>query len=816
MRLFSRKKIGKIKFILLGLGFFLVSFPVVSVYAVAPTITVGSENSFSTGDSPGLSNIFKITSPEENRILIGCPISTVDGLIGNTLKSIETITYTRFDSGIRELECPSARSDISSAPSNNNGILGVLNMATGSILEQRPASGIQFAEEKIYAITNPGKVYAQDPASYFPGTGFDLLQPIRSFWGWSVNLVFGILIVIILFVAFAIILGDKMPGNMKVTLQSAIPNIALAMILVPLSYSISGLFVDFITIGSNAVHDFVLGPASPGYSVYLERDQGPNDRGLYIDDERLTWINARSQVDVRQEVDAIADSGGINNNLLFQVVATILNVFANEEVSNVGTNPSSASAWLGTIINGILSILMIWIGIKILIRLFKKYLSLIIMPIFSPFIFATIAVPGNGTKPIVTYTKSLAASSLGFIVTYLMFLLTIVFSSTAFQSSIPDFRTGLWVPPLIGITQLEELTGAGAGLGIVPFILGLIAIGIYFSIPKVLDQIDDALGAKFSLPEFVRTPIESFRESTKMTFRGAGYIRTAPSRVRGVGAKTIDRILGYDVNKGVGAEARLRQSLGKRKLNIEKQMQEAIRVMNDPTSSLAQKTAAELKYQSLRPRLASVNSDISAAGTSASFYGEKDEKPSIEVKIDINGSPVAFMTDNEANTVAAFTIGKAIKFIPIKVKFYSKGFTFSKQIAPLISLYTPKKNDTGAGFTADELIRTGINPRSIPGDIPLGSRDPKNGELIFPFIDSTTKNMYMAAWVKEKSDKFEQFTSNTNPNEWVLPLELVVFDPAYVRANMSPGKALSSEEYIFKYLDYESDPVKITVIFKEL
>lgn len=529
MRLFSGKKIGKFKFILFGLGFFVVSFPALSVYAdtVGPTITVGSENSYTKGDSPGLSNIFKITSPEENRILLGCPISTVDGIAGNFIKAVETVVYTRFDSTIREIECPTSRTDISATPSNNSGILGILNVATGSVLQQRPASGVQFAEEKIYAITNPGKVYAQDPASYFPGTGFDLLQPIRSFWGWSVNLVFGILIVIILFVAFAIILGDRMPGNMKVTLQSAIPNIALAMILVPLSYAISGLFIDFITIGSNAVHDFVLGPASPGYGVYLDREQGPNDRGLYIDDQRLTWIDARSQVDVRQEVEAISDSGGINGNVVFQLVASILNVFATEEQSNVGTNPSSASAWLGSIVNAILSLLMIWIGIKILIRLFKKYLSLIIMPIFSPFVFATVAVPGNGTKPIVTYAKSLAASSLGFIVTYLMFLLTIVFSNTAFQASVPDFRTGLWVPPLLGISQLEELAGAGGGLGIVPFLLGLISIGIYFSIPKVLDQIDDALGAKFSLPEFVRTPFESFRESARVT--GGFAFRTVPT-----------------------------------------------------------------------------------------------------------------------------------------------------------------------------------------------------------------------------------------------------------------------------------------------
>src|SRR5690606_18904813 len=163
--------------------------------------------------------------------------------------------------------------------------------------------------QKVYALTNPGRVYAEDlgvaPAPYFPsGTGFQLLQPIQAFWGWSVNIVYGILILIIIGIAFAIIFRNNLGGSQVVTIQSAIPSIALAMILVPLSYAISGLFIDAITIGTNAVHAFLLGPGAPGNAVYESRnvllkgkcenqtsDDASCDRGLYADDDRVNWFN---------------------------------------------------------------------------------------------------------------------------------------------------------------------------------------------------------------------------------------------------------------------------------------------------------------------------------------------------------------------------------------------------------------------------------------------------------------------------------------------------------------------------------------------
>lgn len=526
MKFLSRLSLKNFSVFAVFLGIFIVAFPAVSVFAAS--------------QSPSDLNIFSITSGEQNKQLNrNCGYSTAEGLLAGSLSALEQIAAVRFEDYAEKVYCEEG--DITGLfnSDKSTGVLGVLNKVNNTILAQRPASGVQFIEDKVYAITNPGVVHADEPPSYFPGTGFDLLQPIRGFWGWAVNLVFGVLVILIIFVAFAIIFRVKLPGNVTVTLQNSIPNIALAMILVPLSYAISGLFIDAITIGTNAIHDFLLGPASPGYSVYASRDTNGNDRGLYVDDDRVTWINARSLVDVSQEVEGVALQTGLDAGPL-QVVGSFLNIFDEDTINANSANPGGTSAWLGTIINALLSIVMIWIGIKIFIRLFKKYITLMITPIFAPFVFATVAVPGNGTKAIMNFVKLMGSASLGFIVTYGMILLTVIFSSEAFQATIPNMNTGLWNPPLLGLGNFldpgQTVSGVVSGVAnnssIVPFIMALISIGIYFSIPNVLDQIDQALGGNMSLPKFIMTPIESFRESVKVT--GGAFRGVAVTGARGV------------------------------------------------------------------------------------------------------------------------------------------------------------------------------------------------------------------------------------------------------------------------------------------
>ena len=314
------KKLTLITFVVfLALGSFLPH----TIHAAFGSPSIKGDDSSSASK-----NVFSIDSPERNEVLYGCKISNWSGGLpifgdsaglviqsGNYIDKWAGICKTTGIADITKITPEQITAYFQKADNNSNGgVAGILSNINAQLLDQRPASGIDYVNEKVYAITNPGKVYAADnPSTYYPGAGSELLRPIQGFWGWSVNLVFGFLVLLILVVAFAIMFRQRLGGAAEVTIQNAIPSIALAMILIPLSYAISGLFIDAITLGTNAVHGFLLGPQSPGSSVYANR---PNanavecdlqntdvvggvacDRGYYADDPSIDVFRARDRID---------------------------------------------------------------------------------------------------------------------------------------------------------------------------------------------------------------------------------------------------------------------------------------------------------------------------------------------------------------------------------------------------------------------------------------------------------------------------------------------------------------------------------------
>ena len=131
-------------------------------------------------------------------------------------------------------------------------------LAIDALYNERPQSAIVYAQQLLNKATNPGAVYAQDVTPYYPGLGFNLYQPIQAVWGWSVNFVYSIMIIIILVIAFALLFQNALQGNQVVTLQTAIPNIVIAMVLVPLSYPITAFAVDALALSANSIHGFLL------------------------------------------------------------------------------------------------------------------------------------------------------------------------------------------------------------------------------------------------------------------------------------------------------------------------------------------------------------------------------------------------------------------------------------------------------------------------------------------------------------------------------------------------------------------------------
>lgn len=387
--------------------------------------------------------------------------------------------------------------------SSGGGVVGGVGTAVAMLIQQRPLSGIDYIENQVYALTNPGQVSAQEPPAYYRGTGFDLLRPMQAFWGWSVNIVYALMILIVIFVAFGIIFKTSLNGGVVVALQSAIPNIVLAMILVPLSYAITGLFVDGITVGVNVVHQFLIGNGSPGNDVYQNRNTefplgnlivtgGSSDpvadgwdRGLYADDIRLNWIYVSANL-------------GFTERLRPGIIAVAGILGVDEAVASSNVN-SFFGDILVTIINLVIAVILLWTGVRIFWLLINKFLAFLIGPLFAPFIFATVALPSGGTKMIFSYLKSIAAASLYYIVAYAMFLLSMILASDYILVQTASVGTPLFTPPLTGAENFINTFEPGSSgqtipSGVIGLYLTIASLFIYMLIPSTLKKIDGMLG----------------------------------------------------------------------------------------------------------------------------------------------------------------------------------------------------------------------------------------------------------------------------------------------------------------------------------
>lgn len=417
---------------------------------------------------------------------------------------------------------------------DTGGLNGGVRALNKDLLNQKPISGTEFFEEKVYALTHPGEVKAQDV--YYRGTGFDLLKPVQSFWGWSVNIVYGLLIFIIIGVAFAIMFRNQIGDGIAISIQTAIPNIALAMLLVPLSYAISGLIVDGMTLGLNVTQQFLLGPGAPGREVYDAReteftcdlftdapgldstDNCDPAAGLGADDVRVSWLYASANLNYSDEIFGFTED------------LPIILGFHDVLQSLIGWLAGGISA----IVNLILGIILLLTGLRIFWALFNKFILFIMGPIFAPFFFAAIAVPGQGINAAMQYVKLLSSAALYYIVAYAMTLLSLIFSSAVFQNKIAGLGFSAITPPMLAFENIL----AGSGGTQVPatfinFYTALISLGIYLMIPKTLKNIDAMLGTEQALPSFVTDAWDSAKESINLGRQGLNIARNAPGQISG-------------------------------------------------------------------------------------------------------------------------------------------------------------------------------------------------------------------------------------------------------------------------------------------
>lgn len=132
--------------------------------------------------------------------------------------------------------------------SNMSGGANVgLAYLTNSLLNTRPASGVQYVKDKASSLHIVPYAQAQQT-----GVGFGTLQPVQVLWTAVRNISYSLMVVVIIVMAFMIMFRVKISPQTVISVQSALPKIAAALILITFSYAIAGFLVDlmYVVVGA--------------------------------------------------------------------------------------------------------------------------------------------------------------------------------------------------------------------------------------------------------------------------------------------------------------------------------------------------------------------------------------------------------------------------------------------------------------------------------------------------------------------------------------------------------------------------------------
>lgn len=129
--------------------------------------------------------------------------------------------------------------------SNSGGAIGTLAFLTGTLLNARPVSGIQYVKTTASRLHIIPQAYAQS------GAGYSTLNPIQSLWTVVRDISYAMMVVVIVAMAFLIMFRVKISPQVMITVQSALPKVVIALILITFSYAIAGFLIDlsYVAVG---------------------------------------------------------------------------------------------------------------------------------------------------------------------------------------------------------------------------------------------------------------------------------------------------------------------------------------------------------------------------------------------------------------------------------------------------------------------------------------------------------------------------------------------------------------------------------------
>lgn len=369
-----------------------------------------------------------------------------------------------------------------------NSLIGMGTTLIFKPLENPPASGTYYVYNKLHDAGFVPKSYAAP----LQGIGFASLRPFQNIWVLFRNLVYFLFVIMITIIGFMIMFRAKLGAQTAISVESALPKITIALILVTFSFAIAGFMIDlmYVSIGMIVL---VFNSATDGTGAKLLKDANlgalisefffspqiffPSDNIWKIANAFVAIIpsGAKEALDIILSelslsliASLIAAKGlGATNKFKFAFGGAS---FLAKGIVN-GLDFTKDSAALGGTMSGIAAFIqillylfvawlfsyvglaiIIWILImlsvtfvlfRILFLAFHAYLQVILLVILSPLVIALEAIPGKSTFS--SWLGNLAVN----LSTFPVITLIILLSRAIMNLPVEGGTAALWEPPLI-------------------------------------------------------------------------------------------------------------------------------------------------------------------------------------------------------------------------------------------------------------------------------------------------------------------------------------------------------------------------------
>ncbi|KKU12186.1 MAG: hypothetical protein UX19_C0005G0018 [Candidatus Woesebacteria bacterium GW2011_GWA1_45_8] len=319
-----------------------------------------------------------------------------------------------------------------------------------AIITSSPVSGVAYVKDVASRLNLVPEAMAQSP-----GFGFGAAAPVLGLWRVVRNITYFLLVIITVVLAFMIMFRVKISPQTIVTVQSALPKIIIAIVLITFSYAIAGFLIDlmYVVIGLLAAILSTSGLVTGNYAQWQNMFAALTEGDVFTT-LALYWLWFMTALWV-----ALFSSG---------VVAALTAVL---------------SFFIYPILMIIMGIILLIAWFKIIWLLLKTFVNILLLIVFGPIQLLLGAVYIGGFGP---WIRGLVSNLVVYPTVGFMSVLAFVFLRGAFWDweGVPPigavltpvldtfmpfgaaqiFSGGSWNPPLTFAANQTELLWLGASL----------------------------------------------------------------------------------------------------------------------------------------------------------------------------------------------------------------------------------------------------------------------------------------------------------------------------------------------------------------